>query len=66
MATNSASKPKKTTYRHSKLASPPEAHTQLPNQEEVAKLAYQYWEERKYQHGFAQEDWMRAVKALSK
>lgn len=32
--------------------------------DEVAQLAYQYWEERNYAHGYAEEDWHRAEKAL--
>ena len=29
-------------------------------QEQVAKLAYQFWVERNYQHGYDQDDWARA------
>ena len=28
--------------------------------QEIEKLAYQFFEERGYQHGFNQEDWLRA------
>jgi hypothetical protein len=28
--------------------------------EAIARLAYSYWEQRGYQHGFAEEDWFRA------
>lgn len=27
---------------------------------EIAKLAYAYWEARGYEHGYANEDWLRA------
>lgn len=33
--------------------------------QEIEKLAYQFFEERGYQHGFDQEDWLRA-KAIVK
>lgn len=36
-----------------------------PSDEEVAKLAYFYWVERNYAHGFAEQDWHRAVTVLS-
>lgn len=29
-------------------------------QDEIAKLAYKFWVERGYQHGYDQEDWARA------
>ena len=29
-------------------------------QQEIEKLAYQFFEERGYQHGFNQEDWLKA------
>jgi len=28
--------------------------------EEIAKLAYRFWEARGYEHGYAREDWLRA------
>jgi len=28
--------------------------------EEIAKLAYGFWEARGYEHGYAKEDWLRA------
>lgn len=31
-----------------------------PGPEEVAKLAYQFWEERGRPHGSSDEDWFRA------
>lgn len=38
------------------------AHTASP--EAIAELAYSYWAERGYAHGFAEEDWARAEAAL--
>ena len=32
--------------------------------EEIARLAYAYWEARGYPHGSAQEDWFRAEREL--
>ena len=34
--------------------------------EDVAKLAYSYWEARGRQDGFAEQDWLRAERELSK
>lgn len=36
-----------------------------PSQEDIACLAHSYWVERNYAHGFAEEDWLRAEKALT-
>lgn len=36
------------------------------SQEEVAKLAYSYWVDRNYEHGYAEQDWHRAIIELSK
>ncbi len=35
-----------------------------PTQEEIAKLAYQFWLERGCQHGHDTEDWERAEREL--
>jgi hypothetical protein len=32
--------------------------------DDVARLAYSFWEERNYTHGFAEEDWQRALQTL--
>jgi hypothetical protein len=34
--------------------------------EQIAKLAYSYWEARGRQDGFAEQDWLRAERELSK
>jgi hypothetical protein len=79
--TAKAATPKTTTHRHSKLAVPPtvpsiavsvaEASVPAPvsapgiDFNQVAKLAYKFYEERAYVDGFADEDWQRAEKALA-
>ena len=35
-----------------------------PTHEEIARLAYAYWEARGHPHGSAQEDWFRAEREL--
>ena len=35
-----------------------------PSHEEIARLAYAYWEARGHPHGSAQEDWFRAEREL--
>lgn len=62
------STPKAPSHKHSKLAVPP-VTTAVPakelDHEAVARLAHSFWVEREYVHGFADEDWHRAVKVLS-
>ena len=36
-----------------------------PTHEEIARLAYSYWEARGYQGGSPWEDWFRAERALT-
>src|SRR5690242_6610632 len=38
--------------------------TSGPSFEEIAKLAYSYWEARGYQGGSSEEDWLRAEQEL--
>jgi Protein of unknown function (DUF2934) len=57
-------KPRKTTAKKTKAASP--ATLLRPSREEVEKLAHTYWEQRGCQHGFDQLDWLRAEKTLLK
>jgi hypothetical protein len=35
-----------------------------PSQDEIARLAYAYWEAHGRQHGFHREDWYRAEREL--
>ena len=41
------------------VAAPP-----APSHEEIARLAYTYWESRGRQHGSPEEDWYRAEREL--
>ena len=36
----------------------------IPSQEEIAALAYSYWEARGYQGGSPEEDWLQAEREL--
>jgi hypothetical protein len=38
--------------------------TALPSREEIAALAYSFWEARGYQGGSPEEDWLRAEEEL--
>jgi hypothetical protein len=40
------------------------AHGERPSHEEIASLAYRYWQERGYILGTDQEDWFRAEEQL--
>lgn len=42
------------------------ASASVPTNEEIAKLAYSYWEARGYQGGCQEEDWLRAEDELRK
>ena len=37
-----------------------------PTHEEIAALAYSYWEARGCMHGYALEDWLRAERELGR
>jgi hypothetical protein len=43
---------------------PEVAAAEGPSREEIARLAYSYWEARGYQGGSAEEDWLRAEQEL--
>ena len=47
------------------LPSESSAPVAAPSREEIAVLAYSYWEARGYQGGSAEEDWLRAEQELS-
>ena len=53
-------KPRKTTTKKTKTTSSPS----MPPREEIEKLARAYWEQRGYQDGFAEQDWLRAEQEL--
>jgi len=41
-----------------------EGYAAMNNREEIAKLAYKYYEARGYKHGSHEEDWHRAEREL--
>ena len=45
-------------------AEPQEVQPVTPTQEQIACLAYSYWEARGCQGGSAEEDWLRAEREL--
>jgi len=55
-------KPRKTAAKNGKAAKPVAAAK--PSHEEIEKLARSYWEQRGYQDGFAEQDWLRAEQEL--
>jgi hypothetical protein len=57
-------KPRKTTVKKATVAK--KAASQMPAREEIEKLARAYWEQRGYQDGFAEQDWLRAEQELLK
>jgi hypothetical protein len=57
-------KTRKTTA--SKEKSAPASRSAMPPREEVEKLARAFWEQRGYQDGFAEQDWLRAEQELLK
>ena len=55
---------KKTTAKKGTVAEQVTAIT--PSHEEIARLAQQYWAERGWQDGQAEQDWLRAEQELMK
>jgi hypothetical protein len=55
-------KPRKTVAKKEKVAVKPTSS--MPPREEIEKLARAYWEQRGYQDGFAEQDWLRAEQEL--
>ena len=56
--------PDRRSLMESRKLSPVEART--PTNEEIAHLAYSYWEARGRKHGTALEDWLRAEREIGK
>ncbi len=48
------------------VSAPQPAVASAPAHEDIAKLAYSFWQERNFSHGHADEDWSRAVRELSR
>jgi hypothetical protein len=59
-----SAKPRKTAVKKEKAAQPP--RPAMPPREEIEKLARAYWEQRGYQDGYAEQDWLRAEQELHK
>jgi Protein of unknown function (DUF2934) len=57
-----ADAPKKTVAKKKTVAEQVTAMT--PSHEEIARLAQQYWAERGWQDGQAEQDWLRAEREL--
>ena len=71
--TATAAKPRKTAARKNASADTSDpvrpnghaaAHERSISQEEVARLAHRYWQERGGKHGYHMEDWLRAEQEL--
>jgi hypothetical protein len=60
--TKAPAKPRTTTAKAKKAAA---TVTSIgPSPEEIARLAHKYWAERGFQHGAAEQDWLRAEREL--
>lgn len=57
-------KPRKTATKKAKVAEP--VTPVMPSREAIEKLAQQYWAQRGYTDGFAEQDWLRAEQELLK
>ena len=58
---------RETTQNHRKEGNGRQkAASHMPTREEIEKLARAYWEQRGYQDGFAEQDWLRAEQELLK
>jgi hypothetical protein len=60
--TKATAKPRKTTTRKEKVAQPPKLA--MPSRAEIERLAQQYWAQRGYTDGYAEQDWLRAEQEL--
>jgi len=59
-----ASPRKRTVHPRPSLSVSPAPVAAAPSQDEIASLAYLYWEARGYQGGSPEEDWLRAEREL--
>jgi hypothetical protein len=55
-------KPRRPAAKKEKVAKA--TRPSMPPREEIEKLARAYWEQRGYQDGFAEQDWLRAEQEL--
>ena len=54
----------KTHTPRTHLAHQPPKPPRIPSHEEIARLAYSYWEARGRLHGGSEEDWYRAEREV--
>ena len=64
VAKKTPAKPRKTAAKKTKAA--PATKPAFPSREEIERLARSYWEQRGYQDGYAEQDWLRAEQELLK
>ena len=55
-------KPRKTATKKETVAAAPK--TMMPSREEIERLARNYWAQRGFQDGYAEQDWIRAEQEL--
>jgi hypothetical protein len=65
--TKAPAKPRKTAAKKETVTEVPVAAVPvatMPSREEVERLARNYWAQRGYQDGYAEQDWFRAEQEL--
>jgi hypothetical protein len=65
--TKAPAKPRKTAATKETVAEVPVVAARvatMPSREEVERLARNYWAQRGYQDGYAEQDWLRAEQEL--
>jgi hypothetical protein len=60
--TKAPAKPRKTAAKTEAVVAAPVAT--MPSREQIERLARNYWAQRGYQDGFAEQDWIRAEQEL--
>jgi hypothetical protein len=70
VAVDAPAQPVAVSHKHAAKKAYEPVEQQVPNaprpvaQDDIAKLAYSYWEARGFQGGSPQEDWLRAEREL--
>jgi len=60
--TKAPAKPRKTAAKKEKVAQ--STRLAMPSRAEIEQLARQYWAQRGYTDGYAEQDWLRAEREL--
>ena len=60
--TKAPAKPRKAATKKEAVIAAPKAI--MPSREEIERLARNYWAQRGFQDGFAEQDWFRAEQEL--